>query len=280
MKQKFLLLGSIFFLVGLLLPVFAVAETSVPGSQPQSYSASSVLQPGTVVQPEDNKSGAVKAALQAEVEKAFGVVVKGNNLPISFRDNSIENQLFVSTSGRQPILVNTEHGVIKSGDLLAVSSLNGTLTKATPDHTYVFGKALTNFDGKNNRVSQVMLRDVNNVPRNQVDVGLIDVNIEIIKNPLKKSTMTNLPEQLQRVGQAIAEKPVSAFRVYIGAAIVFLSIIFALMMLYVGIRSAIISIGRNPLAKKSIFRALLEVILTSTLVLIIGLFAVYLILRL
>lgn len=58
------------------------------------------------------------------------------------------------------------------------------------------------------------------------------------------------------------------------------SLIAAIAVIYAGVRNSVISIGRNPMTKKSIFRALMEIILTSLLILIIGLFAVYLLLRL
>ena len=87
-------------------------------------------------------------------------------------------------------------------------------------------------------------------------------------------------EALERIGQAIAEKEVSAVRIYISLAITAISLITALVVLYTGVRGSIISIGRNPMSKRSILRALLQIILTSFLILVIGLFAVYLLLRL
>jgi hypothetical protein len=63
-------------------------------------------------------------------------------------------------------------------------------------------------------------------------------------------------------------------------AVTAVSLIAAIAVLYSGVRSSVISIGRNPMGRKSIFRALLEIILTSILILIIGLFAVYLLLKL
>lgn len=59
-----------------------------------------------------------------------------------------------------------------------------------------------------------------------------------------------------------------------------ISLLAAIAVLYAGIRNGVISIGRNPMSKKSIFRAIFEVILTAALILIIGLFAVYLLLKL
>jgi hypothetical protein len=51
-------------------------------------------------------------------------------------------------------------------------------------------------------------------------------------------------------------------------------------ILYAGIRTSMIAIGRNPLAKSSVTRNLLSVVITSVIILIIGIVAVYLILKL
>jgi hypothetical protein len=59
-----------------------------------------------------------------------------------------------------------------------------------------------------------------------------------------------------------------------------LTIIIAIAMLSSGVKSSIFSIGRNPLSKKTVFQALISVILASMIILTIGLFAVYLILKL
>jgi hypothetical protein len=260
-------------------PLFVSAETDA-GLQPQSYAAERSLQAGTVVQIADTSGKSVKAATLRDLDKAFGVVVSTNSLPISISDISVENQVHVATNGRRNALVTTENGSITAGDLLAVSSLNGTLMKATASNETVFAKALSNFDGKSGVLGTATLKDTSDKAQKNVAIGSIAVTIGVVKNPQIRSTTTNLPSQLQRVGQAVAEKPVSGARLYIGTAIAFLSIVIALVIQYVGIRSSIISIGRNPLASKSVLRALIEVMLTSILVLLIGLFTVYLILRL
>ena len=89
-----------------------------------------------------------------------------------------------------------------------------------------------------------------------------------------------MPEALERIGQAIAEKEVDPIRIYLSMAITAVSLITAFIVIFSGVKNSIISIGRNPMTKKSIFRALVEIILTSFLILIIGLFAVYLLLKL
>lgn len=242
---------------------------------PSQYKADVSLRPGTIVQVADEATK-VKPATQDTVQSAFGVVVTYDS-PISLTGG--DESLYVATSGRQLMMVTSEGGAIEAGDYLTVSALSGTLMKAS-DQELVFAKALETFDGKSNLLGSTTLKDKDGNPFKEVGISTIQATIEITKNPNQISTEANLPDQLQRLGQQVAEKEVSPVRIYMSLGIVFISIIVALVTLYAGIRSAIIAIGRNPLSKKSIFRTLLEVILTAILVLIIGLFAVYLLLRL
>ncbi len=250
------------------------------GLTPQPFTSDVRLKAGTVVQVDEESSTKVISATQDKLEKAFGVIVTANNLPIAISTNVGANQVFVATNGSRQALVTNENGSIEAGDSLALSSLSGALMKATYKQRILFGKALASFDGKNNTIGTTTLKDTKGNAHKQIGIGVIPVSIEIMKNPETKSTEANLPEKLQRIGQQIAEKPVSQIRIYISMAIVTITIIMALVLLYAGVRSAIVSIGRNPLSKKSILRGLLQVILTSVLVLIIGLFTVYLLLRL
>jgi len=258
------------------------AEQSTPAVEqqvaPSPYAADSQLRPGTVVQPSSEDTGKVLPATQDKTQAAFGVVVR-NDAPISITTSGDSKQVYVATSGRQNIMVTNENGEIQSGDYLTVSALSGTLMKAS-DQELVFARALEHFDGKSNLIGTTTLKDTAGNPYKEIGISTISATIEIMKNPYEVSTKADLPEQLQRLGQAIAEKEVSPLRIYMSLAIVTISIIVALATLYVGVRSSIISIGRNPLSKKSILRSLLEVILTAILVLIIGMFAVYLLLRL
>jgi hypothetical protein len=59
-----------------------------------------------------------------------------------------------------------------------------------------------------------------------------------------------------------------------------LTAIIAGSILYAGVRTSMIAIGRNPLAKGSVTRNLIQVVVTSVIILIIGIVAVYLILKL
>ena len=107
-----------------------------------------------------------------------------------------------------------------------------------------------------------------------------DQNGSIGKNPLFKTEASNVPDFLQKLTDSVANKPVSAVRIYVGLGILLATVIIVFSLLYSGVRTSMVSLGRNPLAKKSILRNLFEVVLIGLIVLISGLFGVYLLLKL
>jgi len=259
------------------LPV--AAETAYGGGSTQGYASDTKLDNGTIVLLTGKDSDRVKIANQAEVQNMFGVTVDRNTLPLTI-SNGLENEVFVAVSGTFNVLVSTQGGSIESGDYVTLSSVNGVAMKAGTEKTTVFGRANGSFDGKGITLGTTTLKDVNGNDNEKVVLGSIPVTIDIRGNPNDKSTKVEVPDFLMRLGQAIAEKEVSPIRIYLSLGITLISILAAIAIIYSGVRSGIISIGRNPMSKKSIFRALLEIILTSILILIIGLFAVYLLLKL
>lgn len=258
----------------------AFAETSYGGGNVQGYAAETPLDIGTVVQLSGNDPHEVKIATQANLQDMFGVTVDRNQLLIAPSNEALKNEVFVTVSGTYNVLVSTQAGPIVAGDYMTMSSINGVLMKAGTEEKTVFGRATTAFDGKGVTLGTTTLKDTTGKANKTVILGSIPVTVDIKHNPNDKTTKVNVPDFLERIGQAIAEKPVSAIRIYLSMAITGLSIITAIAMLYSGVRNGVISIGRNPMSKKSIFKALAQVILTSILILVIGLFAVYLLLRL
>lgn len=250
------------------------------GGSVQGYATATPLDNGTIVQLTGKDAKQVKVSTKAELQNMFGVVVDRQQLPVTISNGDLDNETFVAASGTYNVLVSTEGGTISSGDYVTLSSVNGVAMKAGTEEATVFGRSNASFDGKSSTLGTSTLKEKNGKSNKTVAIGVIPVTIDIKKNPNEKSTTANLPDVLQRVGVAIAEKEVSPIRIYLSLAITAISLIAAIAVLYSGVRSGVISIGRNPMSKKSIFRALLEVILTSAMILIIGLFAVYLLLKL
>jgi hypothetical protein len=263
--------------VAVVLPVHA--ETYGGGSV-QGYAADAPLDNGTIVQLTGKDANRVKIATQAELQNMFGVTVDRNQLSVTLSNGGLENEVFVAASGTYNVLVSTQGGSIAAGDYVTLSSINGVAMKAGTEEKTVFGRANGTFDGKGVTLGTTTLKDTSGKTNKSVMLGSIPVTIDIKSNPNEKSTKVEVPDLLKRIGQAIAEKEVNPIRIYLSLGITVVSLIAAIAVLYSGVRNGLISIGRNPMSKKSIFRALLEIILTSVLILIIGLFAVYLLLKL
>ena len=275
------------FIVGFAAIIAVISVVTAPvgaetyaGVQP--YAAEAPLDPGTIVQMSGKDSGKVKVSTKDQRQNMFGVVVNRNQLALTFSGTELENEAYVATSGTYSVFVSTENGPISSGDFVTLSSIDGVAMKAgnADEQSTVFGRAQASFSGKGVTLGTTKLKDVDGNSNKTVTLGAVPVTIDIKHNPNEVSTKANVPELLQRVGKVIAEKDVSPIRIYLSMAIAAISLVAAIAVLYGGVRSGVISIGRNPMTRKSIFRALLQVILTSLLILIIGLFAVYLLLKL
>ena len=282
MKASRLVMGIVSAVVLTVAAVLPVAAESLGGGSVQGYAAESPIDTGTIVQLTGKNSNQVKIANQKELQNMFGVAVDRSLLPFTVTNENVQNETFVAVSGTYNVLVSTQGGAIAKGDYVTLSSVAGVAMKAgtLDDQGTVFGRAQMPFDGKGVILGTTDLKDTTGKSNGSVKIGAVPVTIDIRRNPNDKTTKADLPELLQRIGKAIAEKEVSPIRIYLSMAITAVSLIAAIAVIYSGVRNSIISIGRNPMSKKSIFRALLEIILTSILILIIGLFAVYLLLRL
>jgi hypothetical protein len=298
-----LALSALFVVMGLLVsPVFAAASTtkskskttasssassssgsatSAQSTNPdvQTYSSAASLQYGTIVQLTKAGASSVAPVSQANVGDMYGVAIDPSGLPLTITNSSIKNETYVATSGTYNVLVSTQGGTIQPNDYITISSIDGVGMAAGTANTTVFGRAVEGFNGQSDGVGTETLKNSAGATIT-VTLGIIPVAIQIEHNPSKPSTKLNLPKALQRLGTAIAEKPISPVRTYLSIAITGICTLMALVVLYSGVKNALIAIGRNPLSKGHIFRGLLAVILTSIIVLIIGLFAVYLLLKL
>lgn len=263
-----------------IVPTTAVFAADTASGSLQGFAADRAIDNGTIVRMKDGSTQTVEPAKQSDAQNMFGVTVDRQQVPIRLTNSDIENEVFVAVSGTYSVLVSSQNGWIEPGDFISLSSINGIGMKAGFEEPTVFGRASGAFNGSSASLGTMTIKDVDGRDNQTVALGSVPVTIEIQRNPNEKSTKTNVPEVLQRIGQAVAEKEVSPIRIYLSMAITAISLITAIIVIYSGVKNSIISIGRNPMSKKSIFRALLEIILTSLLILIIGLFAVYLLLRL
>lgn len=257
-----------------LLIIFSLrADLAFAQAFTQGYASDAPLQKGMIVKLSEDDTTKVEPVSQESAEGAYGVVVDKNDAPATLSTEA--QQVFVATEGKFEILVSNQNGAIEPGDYIVISSVKGIGMKVDEVQPIVIARALGGFEGTNSdRISTASVGD------KQIEIGRILADIDISGNPLQKPPVKRLPDFLERVAESIAQKPVSTTRIYLSLIVLLLSSIVSSIVLYGGIRSAITSIGRNPLSKKSIIRGMIQVIIVGILIFIVGVFGVYLLLKL
>ena len=262
-------------------PAFAATEkkdaTSIQ-SVAQSYSTPKPLQQGLIVQIDDSNKNAVKTSTYKTAQKIFGVTVAASASPVNLSSDGAGERAYVVTSGRFSVLVSTQNGNVDPGDLISISAIDGIGMKADSTVSTMVGRAVTGFNGKNNSLTTAQLKD--STGKQQVtQIGSVTVDIDIGPNPSKSSAENGVPNFVQKVAISVVGEPISAVQLYASIAVMLLGIGVVASLLYGGIQSGMTAIGRNPLAKKSIMRNMLQIIVAGVMIFIGCLVAVYLILK-
>lgn len=246
----------------------------------ESYNADSSVQIGMIVALKDKDSKTVVPLKEAQVEKLLGIVVPQAGAAIVLTPQQItQQQVLVSTSGRNYVLVSNQNGPIKTGDYVSISAIDGVAMKTTENQSQVVGKAAGDFAGNAHVISSVKLKDTNG-KETAVAIGRIPIDINVAHNPLFSTTLDYVPGFLSNSAQTVSGKPVSAARIYLSIVILGIIAFVSGNILYSGVKSGMNAVSRNPLSKKSIIRSLIETIIAGIIVFLTGVFAVYLLLKL
>ena len=235
----------------------------------QSFASQSPIKTGWVVAIKPGSTNMVELAPANQPQQLYGVSIDPSKAPLTLQRQTGQ-QVFVATSGTYPVLVSTQNGPISVGDYLSISGTNGTAAKASNSQVLVLGQALQKFNGTSN---------VLNSGSNGSAVGMIQVTVSIQRNPFLQNTVA-IPSFLKGAGDAIAGKEVSPLRIYAALAVFLVAAVIACGALIVGIRSAMIAIGRNPLSRHFILNGLVQVVIVAVAVLSLGVIGVYLLLKL
>ena len=199
--------------------------------------------------------------------KTLGVVVDPSTDTVAV--STAAGQVYVATTGTASVYVTDLNGTVHKGDLLAPSPLNGVLMRAVDGTRGILGVAVTDFSSKTAQSVTV------EGDGSKAKVGLLQINMDT------KFT-TNSPDAgkslLQRIGEAIVGHEVSSLQVLVALVILCLLLVVEGGIIYGAVSSSIVSLGRNPLAKGTIMKGLGQITVLVTLILLIGLGAVYLVL--
>jgi len=265
------------FLVLVLVVVQGSSAALVNNSQQvaQGYIAGSSIQPGMIVRLDSANPNKVIPLDLKNINKMFGVVVSASSTPLTLNQagNSGQQQVYVTNFGQHSVLVTNQDGSIKVGDYISISAISGVGMKANSSEALILGQAAGSFNGVNNTQGTQTLT-ASNGQKTTVAIGSIPVDISIASNPLAQKSQ-GLPAALSRVIKFATNKSVSATRAYLSLIIVLAGIIITITVIYAGVKNGIISLGRNPLAKRVIGGSLLRLVIAAIIIFAISLGVAY-----
>lgn len=254
---------------------YAIAATPIQAVA-EGYSSNTILQPGMIVKLDNKNSTTVDPLTLSDVSKMLGVVVSSTAATITLGNNNAVNQVYITNYGRHDVLVSNQNGPIKVGDYITISNVSGIGMKADGSESLVLGQAAGNFNGKANVAGTTNLIESNGLKKN-VAFGLVPVDISIASNPLVLGPK-GLPTFLKKVTSFATNKSVSAIRVYLSMFIVLVGVILSITVIYAGVKNGLISLGRNPLARRTISGSLIRIVIAGIIIFGISLGAAYAIL--
>lgn len=273
-------LPAVFGLLGI--AVFMASSLAAAQAVTSAYNTDQQLQRGMIVRLAGKDNKKVEALRPDAIDKMEGVVVAANDSPVTISaENQTSQQVFVATTGRYNVLVSNQNGPIAKDNYITISSVAGIGMKADGKQSRIIGKALSGFDGKTNISGKMTVKNSagQDIP---ITLSLIAVEINIGNNPVEEKKTSLIPglEFLQKAAGGVVDNQVAPGQLYLALAALVVSAFISGSILYAGVRTSMTAIGRNPLAKSSVMKNLVQVVVTSIIILIIGVVAVYLILKL
>ncbi len=254
-------------IVGLFLTPAALASLS------QGFATTTPVAVGSLVALDAKATGNVVVADINNSERLFGVAVSPSSADISLGSGNA-GQVQVATTGTATVFVSTTTGAIHVGDYISVSPIAGVGQKAV-GKSRVIGTSQVDFDGSGANVTRRTIDTGSG--KKEVAIGQIPVVISVTTYTTSDGQSFTVPTWLQNFSNVLAGKPVTPIRIIIAAIILIISMISVTVLLYAAVRNSIISIGRNPLSRGSVYKGMFQVLLIALLILGVGVGAMYLV---
>lgn len=251
----------------------AVHAQAASANISQSYRSTAGVVGGSLVALESTKDNRVQLANLSNGDRLIGLAVGANDSLVSI--DSTSETVQVATSGIANALVSDVNGMVKSGDQISVSPFSGVGMKAEPGLRLV-GLAQSALSGSGSGVTKKQLKNKDGKEQT-VSVGYVRVSI-LVGSSAKAPEATNM-NSLQRLATRLVGHPVSNARIVLGSLIAIIALVALVTLIYTSVYGTIVAIGRNPLARASIFRALGAVVGLAFATGLVAVATIYLIIR-
>ncbi len=230
-------------------PAIGAEQTSDSiGQSFQADTSGGPIVAGALVSIKTGSSHRVELATTDSADRLAGIVDNSPLIAISENDQDVQ----VVLSGTTSVLVSDINGPVKASDKITASPIAGIGMLATAD-SQVVGTAQANFDAGSSQTRTITDRD--GKPRT-VHIGFVPLQVGVAYYQAPGSDF--LPPFIQSLANSVAGRPVSLIRVVLGGVLLLFGFISVAVLIYTTVRSAMISLGRNPLAAGAIRKGLYQ----------------------
>jgi len=175
----------------------------------------------------------------------------------------------VVIEGTTDVMVSDLNGDIRMGDKITASPVNGIGMKAVAA-AEVVGTAQADFTSVRTVTRQITSQDG---AVRSLRVGLLPAAVNVTfysSGAMTDRLAAYVPTVLQTVANTIAGKPVAPIKVLLSSAAMLMGVVIVIVILQSGVRSGVISIGRNPMAYSMLRRGLIDVIVGAIAILVLS----------
>lgn len=265
-----LVFGTMTVLAVLILDPSSAVAQSTTGAISQSYETNSTgISQGALLSLTSNGITAVAPASSSSASHLVGIAASKPLVELSSDSNArSQHRVQVVVSGSTDALVSDLNGAVYAGDKITASPVSGVGMKAIRAGEIV-------------GIAQASLSSVKTVTETfdgtngepvAAKVGLLPIAVNVAyysAAPIGGSLAAFVPPFLQSLANSIAGKAVSPLRVLTGTVALILGFVTIAIMLYAGIRSGVISLGRNPLAADTLRKGMVDILITAVGILVV-----------
>lgn len=258
------------------LSIFVFSQIAAASSLTKAFKVNSSLAEGTVVSLEDDGTTAVPAS-RDNMAGLYGVVTSSGDLSVA-RANEDAQTVQVAKDGVINTLVSTYQGDIKSGDPITVNALEGVGEKAIASGK-IIGIAQADFNGESTDSKEFSVATSNGTK--SVRVGAIPVKVEVQLYSIASSGQGSLNENRNKALQladSLTGQTVKPYALVIAGILLLFGVFIAGFLVISSGYASMISLGRNPIAKRVILVSLLKVLMIAAAICFVAAAFAYLIL--
>jgi hypothetical protein len=241
----------------------------------RAYKAGEPIMDDSLVSLSQKNGDVIDETNNTNSSRLLGIAIANNNSLLAI--DSSNSTVQVAISGTVNALVSSVNGSIEVGDQVSVSPFNGIGIKALPG-SKIIGLAETTFTSSSRGVTKLMVKDKQGKYQT-ISVGFVKIEISIGNGSYASGSGGAQINSLQKLIKGFTGKTVPTSRIVTSLGIAFVSILSLVTLIYSSIYGSIVSIGRNPLAKHVVIRALIIIIGLVGVVAVVAGGAIYLLLH-